>query len=43
MFELKTDRLGDGVWKIGCHIGAKYTKRGYATEAVKAFMPVIKN
>ena len=26
---------------IGYHIGAKYTRRGYATEAVKAFMPVI--
>jgi RimJ/RimL family protein N-acetyltransferase len=33
--------LGDGVWEIGYHIGAKYTKRGYATEAVKAFLPVI--
>ena len=33
--------LGDSVWEIGYHIGAKYTKRGYATEAVKAFLPVI--
>ncbi len=33
--------LGDGIWEIGYHIGAKYTRRGYATEAVKAFMPVI--
>lgn len=33
--------LGDGVWEIGFHIGAKYTKQGYATEAVKAFLPVI--
>ena len=33
--------LGDGVWEIGYHIGAKYTKRGYATEAVSAFLPVI--
>lgn len=33
--------LGDGIWEIGYHIGAKYTKRGYATEAVKAFLPVI--
>ena len=33
--------LGDGVWEIGYHIGAKYTKHGYATEAVKAFLPVI--
>ena len=33
--------LGDGLWEIGYHIGAKYTKRGYATEAVSAFLPVI--
>lgn len=26
-------------WEVGYHIGAKYTKRGYATEAVKAFLP----
>ena len=31
----------DGTWEIGYHIGASYTKRGYATEAVKAFLPVI--
>lgn len=31
----------DGTWEIGYHIGAAYTKRGYATEAVKAFLPVI--
>lgn len=31
----------DGTWEIGYHIGARYTKRGYATEAVKAFLPVI--
>ena len=35
--------LGDGVWEIGYHIGARYTKRGYATEAVKAFLPVMMN
>lgn len=33
--------IGDGVWEIGFHIGARYTKQGYATEAVKAFLPVI--
>ena len=31
----------DGIWEIGYHIGAAYTRRGYATEAVKAFLPVI--
>lgn len=28
-------------WEIGYHIGKQYTKQGYATEAVKAFLPVI--
>lgn len=31
----------DGDWEIGYHIGERYTKKGYATEAVKAFLPVI--
>ena len=35
--------LGDGVWEIGYHIGAKYTENGYATEAVKAFLSVVMN
>jgi len=28
-------------WEIGYHIGGNYTKKGYATEAVKCFLPVI--
>ena len=31
----------DGTWEIGYHIGGAYTGRGYATEAVRAFLPVI--
>lgn len=31
----------DRGWEIGFHIGKKYTRQGYATEAVKAFLPVI--
>ena len=31
----------DGTWEVGYHIGSNYTKQGYATEAVKAFLPVI--
>ena len=31
----------DGTWEVGYHIGGKYTGKGYATEAVKAFLPVI--
>ena len=30
-----------GNWEIGYHIAKKYTGNGYATEAVKAFLPVI--
>lgn len=33
--------MDDGVWEVGYHIGGVYTKKGYATEAVKAFLPVI--
>lgn len=33
--------LEDETWEIGYHIGGAYTKHGYATEAVKAFLPVI--
>lgn len=31
----------NGTWEIGYHIGNDYTKRGYATEAVTAVLPVI--
>lgn len=27
--------------EVGYHIGGEYTRRGYATEAVKAFLPVV--
>ncbi len=33
--------IADGRWEIGYHIGKKYTGNGYATEAVRAFLPVI--
>ena len=33
--------IDGGVWEIGYHIGARYTKQGYATEAVRAFLPVV--
>ena len=28
-------------WEIGYHVGKCYTRKGYATEAVKAFLPII--
>lgn len=31
--------LENGAWEIGYHIAKKYTGCGYATEAVKAFLP----
>ena len=33
--------MADGAWEIGYHIAGAYTGRGYATEAVRAFLPVI--
>lgn len=33
--------IDNGNWEIGYHIGKKYTGNGYATEAVKAFLPII--
>jgi RimJ/RimL family protein N-acetyltransferase len=32
--------IGGGRWEIGYHIAKKYTGRGYAAEAVSAFLPV---
>lgn len=31
----------EGTWEVGYHIGGDFTKQGYATEALKAFLPVI--
>ena len=31
--------LDGGRWEIGYHIARRYTGRGYATEAVRAFLP----
>jgi len=31
----------EGGWEIGYHVGKCYTRKGYATEAVKAFLSVI--
>ncbi len=33
--------IGDGKWEIGYHVAKAYTCKGYATEAVKAFLPVM--
>lgn len=33
--------IEDDMWEVGYHIAKKYTGNGYATEAVKAFLPVI--
>lgn len=33
--------IENGQWEIGYHIAKKYTGNGYATEAVKAFLPEI--
>ena len=33
--------LDDDKWEVGYHVAKKYTGNGYATEAVKAFLPVI--
>jgi len=33
--------LEDGAWEIGYHIAKDFTGKGYATEAVKAFLPAM--
>jgi len=33
--------MNDGRWEVGYHIAKAYTGNGYATEAVKAFLPKI--
>ena len=33
--------LDGGIWEIGYHIAEQYTGNGYATEAVRAFLPVM--
>lgn len=33
--------MNDDEWEVGYHIGKTFTGKGYATEAVKAFLPVI--
>ena len=38
---VQTAPFEDGTWEVGYHIGDNYTKQGYATEAVTAFLPVI--
>lgn len=33
--------MDDGKWEVGYHIAKAYAGKGYATEAVSAFLPVI--
>lgn len=33
--------MDDGSWEIGYHVGCKHSGKGYASEVVKAFLPVI--
>ena len=33
--------LENGIWEIGYHIAKKFTGKGYASEAVTSFLPVI--
>ena len=34
-------QIDDGAWEIGYHIAKQFTGQGYATEAVKAFLPAM--
>ena len=34
-------KLDEGTWEIGYHIAKNFTGKGYATEAVKAFLPAM--
>ena len=34
-------QVSGDTWEVGYHIGKTFTGNGYATEAVKAFLPVI--
>ena len=34
-------QIDDGTWEIGYHIAKGFTGQGYATEAVKAFLPAM--
>ena len=34
-------KIDDGTWEIGYHIAKDFIGKGYATEAVKAFLPAI--
>ncbi len=34
-------QIDDGSWEIGYHIAKQFTGQGYATEAVKAFLPAV--
>ncbi len=33
--------IGEGKWEIGYHVAKQYTCKGYATEAVTAFLPIM--
>lgn len=33
--------VDDGEWEVGYHIGKKFTGNGYASEAVKVFLPLM--